>query len=606
MIKVSDYIVKKLEEYGIKDVFMISGGGAMHLNDSVGKSKKIRYICNHHEQASAIGAEGYFRVSGKIGCVIITSGPGGTNTMTGVIGQWLDSIPVIYISGQVKRETTIESYPDQKLRQLGDQEINIVDIVKPVTKYAVYVEDPYKIRYYLEKALYLAMSGRPGPVWLDVPLDVQSSMVDENNLTGYDKKEDEIKFANDEINSKIAKTIELLKNAKRPVIVAGHGIRLSGSLKIFKKVIEKLRIPVLSTFNGFDQIPSDHPLFIGRIGTVGTRAGNFALQNSDLVLYIGTRNNIRQVSYNWETVAREAKKIVIDIDPTELNKPTLKPDIAINCDAKYFLEALYTTIAWKNISIPKEWLIWCTERKKKYPTVLPEYKKLKKSINPYYFIDVLTNQLRSNAIVVAGNGTACVSVFQAGIVKPNQRMFWNSGCASMGYDLPAAIGACIAANKKEVICIAGDGSLQMNMQELQTVAGLKLPIKIFVLNNQGYCSIKQTQDSFFEGRRVACCPETGVTFPDITKIAKAYGISAVTIKNQKSLKNDIAAILNKRGPAVIEVILDPTYRFEPKLSSVKLKNGKMRSKPLEDMFPFLPREEFKSNMLIKELEDNDE
>jgi acetolactate synthase-1/2/3 large subunit len=602
MIKLTDYIVQRLIEYGIKHVFMISGGGAMHLNDSVGRRKELAYICNHHEQASAIGAEGYARTSGKLAVVIVTSGPGGTNTLTGVIGQWLDSVPVLYLSGQVKRETTIERCRDIGLRQLGDQEINIVDIVSPVTKFAAQINEPIEVKRLLEKAIYLATHGRPGPVWLDIPLDVQGTMIDEDALHDYNPEEDLLIFDRDDFRLKVSQTINLLKAADRPVFLAGNGIRIAGAAQSYRRLIEQMGIPVLSTFNGFDLIPTDHPQFVGRIGTVGDRAGNFALQNSDLLLSVGSRNNIRQISYNWETYARGAKKVIVDIDAAELKKPTVKPDLAIHADAGAFLQELSSQLYCKKLPSWDSWRDWCIERKKKYPVVLPEYEKASEFVNPYYFIKILCECLENDAIVVAGNGTACVVLFQAGIVKDGQRFFWNSGCASMGYDLPAAIGACFAARKKQVVCIAGDGSLQMNLQELQTVVQHNLPVKLFVLNNKGYISIKQTQDNFFSGRHTACDASCGVSFPNISKIAAAYGLPAEIIVEQKAAKEKIRNILNAPGPLICEVCLADDYKFAPKLSSENKPDGRIVSKPLEDMYPFLDREEFRGNMLVPEWE----
>lgn len=600
MIKLSDYVCNFLAARGVKHVFMISGGGAMHLVDSVGKHPKLTYVCPHHEQAAAIAAEGYYRASGRIAAVVVTSGPGGTNTLTGVIGQWLDSIPCIYVSGQVKQETTIASCLEVGLRQLGDQEINIVDIVRPVTKYAVMVRNPLEIRYHLEKAFYLATHGRPGPVWLDIPLDVQGSLIDEKKLTEYDEKEDELKLDKDDIQSKISQTIKLLKKAKRPVFIAGHGIRLSGAQELFLEVAKRMGMPVVSTFNGFDLIDSDNPLYVGRIGTIGDRAGNFALQNSDLLISVGSRNNIRQVSYNWKSFARAAKKVIVDIDAAEFSKPTVNPDLAIHSDARYFLEELTLQVKKEKLPEWRGWHEWCIERKKRYPVVLPEYNAVKGCVNPYYFMEVLSECMSENAIVVAGNGTACVTLFQAGKVKKGQRIFWNSGCASMGYDLPAAIGACFAIGKRQVICIAGDGSLQMNIQELQTVFYHKLPIKIFVLNNQGYMSIKQTQDGFFGGRHIACDEKSGVSFPEITKIAGAYGLKNDRIKSHYGIREKIEVILQSKGPVVCEVGLQKDYKFSPKLSSERKPDGRIVSKPLEDMYPFLDRKEFKNNLLIPE------
>jgi acetolactate synthase-1/2/3 large subunit len=600
MIKVSDYIAQRLVEHGVKHVFMVTGGSAMHLNDSIGRCKDIEYICNHHEQASAIAAEGYARASGKLAVVIVTSGPGGTNTLTGVIGQWLDSVPVLYISGQVKFETTLDSCREIGLRQLGDQEINITDIVKPVTKFAVMVKNPLEIRMIVEKAMYLAENGRPGPVWLDIPLNVQAALVNETDLKAYDKKENEIVFKRKDILEKISQTVDLLKKSKRPIILAGHGIRIAQAQRLFLDVINRLNIPVVSSFNGFDLIPSEHPLFVGRIGTVGDRAGNFAIQNSDLVLSVGSRNNIRQISYNWKAFSRAAKKILVDIDDAELKKPTIKPDIAIHADAKDFLNKLKMQIEKEKLPQWARWRQWCLERKTRYPVVLPQYRNSDKFVNPYYFVQILSEYLRKDAIVVAGNGTACVTFFQAGIVQKGQRIFWNSGCASMGYDLPAAIGACIASGGKSVVCLAGDGSLQMNIQELQTVAHHKLPIKLFVLNNRGYISIKQTQDAFFHSKYVGCDNSCGISFPETTNIAAAYCLPSDTIDNHAHMKDKIQNILNSSGPFVCDVLLIPNYQFSPKLSSERKPDGTIVSKPLEDMFPFLDREEFRQNMLIPE------
>jgi len=594
-IKVSDYIVKLLIEYGVKHVFMITGGGAMHLNDSFGRAKKMKCIFNHHEQACAMAAEGYARVTGKLAVVNVTSGPGGLNTLTGVMGQWTDSVPVLYISGQVKKETTINSCPNIGLRQLGDQEVDIISIVKPITKFAVSVKNPKDIRKFLEKALCIATSGRPGPVWLDIPLDVQGAQVEYSDMLGYHYKQSSVGFGGSNIDLQITRVAGLLKKSKRPVLIAGNGIRIAGAQKKLLSIIRKLKIPVVTTFNGFDLVASDNPYFIGRIGTLGSRAGNLALQNSDFVLSIGSRNNIRQVSYNWKTFARAAKKVIVDIDSMELKKPTLKPDLAINCDAGYFLEKLAKHSS--KLSNYDWWLEWCKKRKNKYPVVLPEYKK-SKLVNPYNFIQQLTAIVKQDNVLVAGNASACVVLFQAGVVKKNQRAFWNSGCASMGYDLPASIGACLANNKKNTICVTGDGSIQMNIQELQTIVYNKLPIKIFLLNNNGYVSIKQTQESFFGLPYVGCDPGSGVNFPSFTKVAQAYGLKVESIKGHNGMVEKIKKVLKFNGPVLCEVILEPKYKFQPRVSSKKLDNGRIISKPLEDMFPFLSRDEFMSNMLI--------
>lgn len=598
-MRLTDYVMKRLKEHGVSQVFMVTGGGAMHLDDSVGTAEGIEYLCNHHEQACAIGAEGYARMSGKLGVCVVTSGPGGTNTLTGVIGQWTDSVPVLYLSGQIKYETSIESCREIGLRQLGDQEINIVDIVKPVTKFAAMVTDPLEVKKLVDKAIYLATHGRPGPVWLDFPLNVQGAVINESQLHEYKPEEDKVIQSIKQTRSDVKKLLQLLEKSERPVIVAGHGIRIAGAQKIFLDTIERLGIPVLSTFNGFDLISSDHPLFVGRIGTLGSRAGNFALQNSDLMISIGSRNNIRQISYNWQSYARAAKKVIVDVDLAELKKPTITPDLPICVDAKVFVDQLNSQISKVELPNFKEWLDWCHERKKKYPVVIQEYKQEKGSVNLYYFMESLTKILKKDSVVVAGNGSACVGLFQAGVMKAGQRMFWNSGCASMGYDLPAAIGACIANDKKTVVCIAGDGSLQMNLQELITVVYNKLPIKIFYLNNDGYISIRQTQEAFFNGRIVGSDEGSGVGFPDIVKVAKAYGLRTEVISTHADMKDKIKAVIKEKEPILCEVKLSKNYKFAPKLSSYKRPDGKMISKPLEDLFPFLDRKEFIKNMIVK-------
>ncbi len=601
MIKVSDYIAKRLVEHGVKQVFMVTGGGAMHLNDSIGRHKDIEYICNHHEQACAIAAEGYARVSGKLVVVNVTTGPGGLNTLTGVMGQWTDSVPVLYLSGQVKFETTIASLPEPGLRQLGDQEINIVDVVRPVTKYAAMITEPDKIRKTLDKAVYLATHGRPGPVWIDVPMNIQGAMIEENEIPSYNENEDEITFDPNVLKSQVSDVINLIMKSERPVFIAGHGIRISGAQELFLDIVRKMNMPVLSTFNGFDLIETDDPLSVGRIGTQGDRAGNFALQNADVVLSVGSRNNIRQVSYDWKQFARDAKKIVVDIDECELKKPTLAPDIAVRANARDFLEEMDRRLAGMRLLDYSRWLEWCLQRKSRYPVVLEEYKNIEEAVHPYYFVHTLTEETTADEVTVAGNGTASVALFQAARVKRGQRFIHNSGCAAMGYDLPAAIGACLGRGRRNTVCIAGDGSMQMNIQELATVAYHKLPIKLFYLNNGGYISIRQTQKNFFGGYYVGSGPESGLGFPDVSRLAAAYGIQYERIENHSGLGRKIRAILDLKGPVLCEVILTEDYVFAPKVSSERKADGKIVSKPLEDMYPFLDRREFKENMLVPQL-----
>ena len=594
MIKVSDYIVKHLAALGARDVFMISGGGAMHLNDSFGHAGKIKYFCNHNEQASAVAAEGYARYGQDLAVVCVTTGPGGINALNGVFGAWTDSAPVLYLSGQVKFSTTMASCPGVPLRQLGDQEADIISVVKPLTKYAVMVVDPCEIKYHLEKAIYLAKTGRPGPVWLDIPMNVQAALIDEKKLKKFTPPQ------KPEYNLKIKQVSAALKKAKRPLIIAGHGIRLGGARKEFEKLISLLKIPVVTTFNGFDLLPDNSPYFAGRIGTVGQRAGNFALQNADLVLCLGTRNNIRQISYNYENFAKNAEKIIVDIDEAELKKPTIKPDIAVCADAKDFIKALTAQVG-DGVKLAQvlprpqlAWLARCKERVKKYPPMREFEIKENAPVNPYYFTNTLTKLLPKNAIVAASNATACLTLFQAGVVS-GQRMILNSGNASMGYGLPAAIGACLAAGRAETICLEGDGSIMMNLQELQTIASAKLPIKVFIFNNNGYISIKQTQANFFK-RFAACGCSSGVQMPDFVKVAKAFGLPAVKIKTNKNLRANLKKLLAQKGPLVIEVITEDDYIFKPKLSSRQLPSGRMVSPSLEDMYPFLPKEEIEQNI----------
>jgi len=600
-IKVSDYIVNRLaEKYGVRHTFLIPGGGSMHLNDSFGRHKDIEYICNHHEQACAIGAEAYARISGKFGVVNITSGPGGLNTLTGVMGQWTDSVPVLYISGQVKQETTVYAHPELQMRQLGDQESDIIKVVKPITKFAETIRHPREIKRLLDKAIHIATSGRPGPVWLDVPLDVQGASVYESELEDYNPAEDAVKSDGP---NKLDEVVKLFLKAKRPVLVAGHGIRLSGGHEALLKLVDLLKIPVVTTFNGVDLMATEHAHYIGRIGTLGDRAGNFTLQNSDLMISVGTRNNIRQVSYNWASYARAAKKVVVDIDENELKKRTLKPDVSVLMDAKVFLQNLAERISTEKLPNFSWWNGWCLERKKKYPTVLEEYRKQKERANAYCFVEKLTELMKPNDILVAGNGSACVLAFQAGKIKKGQRFIWNSGCATMGYDLPGAVGASFARNKGSVICLAGDGSIMMNLQELETIAYHKLPVKIFLLNNQGYISMRQTQGSFFEGRMTAVDSDSGVGFPSFKKVAAAFDFETELIETNADLESKIPKVLAAQGPILCEVMLPKIYIFAPKLSSKKLDDGRLISKPLEDLSPFLEREEFKQNMLIPVLEE---
>lgn len=596
MIKVADYIARRAADAGITQVFMITGGGAMHLNDAFGKEPRLSYVCNHHEQACAMAAEGYARVTGKPALVNVTTGPGGINALNGVFGAFTDSIPMLIVSGQVKRETCMAFREVPGLRQLGDQEVDIIRMVGGITKYAVELREPADVRYEVEKALFLMTHGRPGPVWIDVPIDVQGSMVDESGLRAFHPPG----AAALPPQSEIAEVVRRLKESKRPAILVGTGIRVGDAVDVFERVIRKLGIPVTTAWTAHDLIASDDPLFAGRPSTVGDRAGNFVVQSSDLLLVIGCRLHIRQISYNWEWFARGAFKIQVDVDPAELNKPTVKPDLPIVADARAFLEELERQLDDYDASMHAEWLAWATERRKLHPVVSEEQRRAF-PINPYHFVDALIRRLDDDDVIVCGDGAACVVTFQVAELKRGQRLWTNAGSASMGYDLPAAIGAAVARGGKRVICLAGDGSVQMNLQELQTVVHYRLPIKLFVLNNGGYQSIRQTQLAYF-GRLVGESPVSGVSFPDMAKIGAAYGLPSMRIE-AFDFDRQVDDVLGSDGAFVAEVMLDPKQQFEPKLSSRQLPDGKMVSSPLEDMYPFLSREELRANLLIPPLEE---
>ncbi len=600
-IKLSHYLAQRLADYGVRHVFMLTGGGAMHLNDSLGHEPRIEVICNHHEQACAMAAEGYARTTGKIGVINVTTGPGGINALNGVFGAWTDSIPMLVISGQVKRETYLRTYDLPDLRQLGDQEADIISMARGITKYAVTIHDPATIRYHLDKALYLATSGRPGPCWLDIPVDVQSAMVEPATLAGYDPEEDRLYWDMETIAVQCREIIARIQASPRPVIMAGSGIRHAAALDVFDKVIRRLGVPVTTAWT-HDLIASDDPLFCGRPGTIGERAGNFTVQNAETLLVIGSRLNIRQVSYNWPAFARHAFKIQVDVDAAELNKPTVKPNMAVHCDARVFLEELNRQLDRSDYDRVqhKDWLAWCKERVARYPVVLPKHRVFNGWINPYHFMEVLFQHLADDDVVVTGNATACIVAFQTAFLRKGQRLFSNSGAASMGHDLPAAVGAAVARGGKRVICLAGDGSLQLNIQELQTVIHHRLPIKLFVLNNNGYLSIRLTQTNFF-GNLVGESPSSGVSFPDIVKVATAYGLPAVRL-DQADFAARLGEVLAMPGPVVCDVMLDAQQPFEPKTSSRQLPDGRMVSAPLEDMFPFLDRQELLSNLQIPPME----
>ncbi len=600
MVKLSDYVIGFLADRGVKHIFMVTGGGAMHLNESIGSEGRLQFVCNHHEQACAIAAECYARVTGEVGVVNVTTGPGGVNALNGVFGAYTDSVPMLILSGQVRRDTCASVRGIENIRQLGDQEVDIVRMVKGITKYAVLVSDPSTIRYHLEKAYHLASSGRPGPCWLDLPVDVQAAKIDPTTLSGYDPGEDDVTWNLEQVRSQCRQVIEKLRDAKRPVIMPGTGVRAAGAVQEFDDIIRTLGLPVATAWT-HDLIASDDPLFCGRPGSIGERAGNFTVQNSDVLLVLGSRLNIRQVSYNWKAFAREAFKIQVDVDPAELDKPIIQPDLAIHCDLKIFLAELASQLkGWQPTEAHREWLSWCQERVARYPVVQDRQRRSVSPLNPYYFVELLFEGLRSDDVVVCGNAAACIVPYQVSRLKKGQRLISNSGSASMGYDLPAAVGAAIARGGQRVICLAGDGSVQLNIQELQTLTYQKLPVKVLVLNNGGYLSIRQTQSNFF-GHLIGVGPGSGLSFPDYVKVGEAFGIRSACITGLNDMPK-FWELLDAPGPAVCEIMLDPKQEFEPRLKPRQMPDGTIISPALEDMFPFLEPEELQSNLFIKPLQ----
>ena len=594
-ITVAEYVANFFSQKGIKDVFMVTGGGAMFLNDALSRNKKLRVSCFHHEQGCSMAAEAYFKVSQKPVLVNVTTGPGCTNAITGVYGAYVDSAAMIVISGQVKRPT-MKRFDNPDLRQLGDQEIDIVPIVKTITKYSVLIDDATTLDYELNKAYYFAMSGRPGPVWLDIPIDVQSATVPPQKknfkIPATPKKTQSV--------AKIKILINKLKAAERPVIVAGTGIHGSQTTQKLLKFAEKYDIPIVSSFCASDVVPSDHRLFIGRQGTIGDRAGNFAVQNADLVMVLGSRLNIRQVSYGWANFAAKAYKVMVDIDIAEMNKSTLDLDLKIHSDLNDFFISLETILKTEKIPKKKQYLKWCTIRKDKYLTVLPVHYK-SESVNPYAFMKEISQAIPERTVIVTADGTAAITSFQAFETKKGQRLFSNSGSAPMGFDLPAAIGAFLSIKgdknyQQKVICFAGDGSVMMNLQELQTFKTLKIPAVIFILNNGGYMSILQTQRNYFKDNIFGCINSDELSFPDFKKIAAGFDIKFIRLNTLKDIK-DVTASLSNNETVICEVMLDQNQMFEPKLVSRRLADGSFKSPELDDMFPFLSDKELSENRL---------
>lgn len=608
-IRLADYVAEFLVAHGVTDCFSVVGGGAMHLNDALGHKDGLKVTYNHHEQACAIAAEAYARIDNRIAAVCVTTGPGGTNALTGVLGGWLDSIPMFIISGQVRYDTTARyalHYTKTPLRAMGDQEYDIVKSVTPMTKYATMIEDPLQIRYALERAWHLATTGRPGPVWIDIPVNYQGSYIETDDLTGYDPAEDDAFLPPPVSSDLVNKVLNAITQAKRPVIHAGYGIRLSGAYNLFRSVIDKLNIPVVTYWNAIDLIEDEHPLYVGRAGNMGDRPGNWAIQNADLVIAIGTRISIRQVGYNWKTWARAAKVIMVDIDQAELKKPTLHVDMPIWADAKDFLTQLNSAITQDPVFQNRIWLDACQNWKKNYPVVQPQqWEENESTANVYAFVRYLSEQLPENSLTAVSNGACCVVGHQTYVIKKDSRFANNSAVASMGYGLPAAIGTCIAGGRAETICLEGDGSIMMNLQELQTIITNKLPIKVFLINNSGYHSIRITQSNLFsEHCKVGIGEESGdLSFPAFRKIADAFGFPYYEAHSNASMKETVDKVLALDGPVFCEIYTDTEQRWEPKSSTKRLEDGTLVSPPLEDLAPFLPREELKEIMFIPLMEE---
>ena len=606
MIKVSDYIIRELEKTGAKHMFMLPGGGAMHLNDSLGKSKIIKYIPCIHEQACSIAAESYARVTNNIGLCMITTGPGGTNALTGLAGAWLESTPVFFISGQVKRTDMINN---QGIRQQGMQELNIVDVVKPITKYAYCVTNEKEIKYHLYKALYLSTHGRKGPTWLDIPLDVQAAMVDEEeidktyeilkNKNDYQDKlelDANLKKAHEEkIEKEVINVINILNESKRPCVLVGNGIRLSGAKDLLDDFYNAINIPVLTTWNGIDLIEEDNKYFYGRPGGLGARYANFIEQNSDFHLTIGARLNLLQTGYNHEGLAYHAKKIMVDIDENEMNKINVHPDIKIVSDAKLFIELfLKHKDKIKNVD-RREWFDYADLAKKTFPVIKKEYYEEEK-INTYLLIEKISDVMNSDDIYVSGSSGSCIDIsMQALKIKKGMRAYCTKGLASMGYGLPSTIGAALLS-KGKVLSMQGEGGFMMNIQELATIKGMNLPIKIFVLNNNGYGAIKNTQTNMFNKHFVACDNESGLNMPDIKKVVEGFSIKTFEINKNSELDEIVKLAYDFDGPCVVVCNTPITLTANTKQITHKNPNGTLESLPIEYMAPELSEEEMKKWM----------
>lgn len=583
MIKVSDYIIDFLVKQGVKDCFMLVGGGAMHLNDSAGSHPGINYVCCLHEQACAMAAESYARCKRDLGVAIVTTGPGVTNTVTAIGAAWIESTPLFVISGQVKRADSLEN---TGVRSMGVQELEVIPIVESITKYAVKLKDPKMVRYELEKCVAIARQGRPGPVLLDVPLDVQASFVEEDSLASYNDE-----YKNPVIMAEtLDEVVKLLETAKRPVFYGGGGVYMSNASDAFVQLAEKFNVPVMTTWNGIDIIWNDHPLYVGRPGAIGQRAANFIIQSCDLLVTFGTRLASLQTGFNYDDYARDAKMIMIDIDPTELDKAKLHPYLKVECDVKDFIEQMLK----QNVDIPdhQNWIRACKDVVDQFPNINDDWRKVDEPANSYLLVESISKQMNSEDVYCGGRAGTCVdTIIHAFQVKKGQRVIVTKGLSSMGYGLPAAIGAAVAYSGKKIVCDNGDGGFVMNIQELAVVKHLNLPLKIFVLNNHGYATIVSTQTNVFKGHFVGCNSDSNLELGDIKAVAEAYGIKTYSIAKNSEIDKVVAEVLNYDGPVLCDVNISIVQPIQPRQASFKNEKGQMQSRPLEDMRPFLEREE---------------
>ncbi|HZZ40421.1 MAG TPA: thiamine pyrophosphate-binding protein [Acidobacteriaceae bacterium] len=606
-MKLSDYVLRFVADQRVKHVFLVTGGGAMHLNQSLSAESAIEPICNSHEQASAMCAEAYAKVTGHLGVCMVTTGPGGTNAITGVAGAWLDSTPTLFLSGQVKRPDRMFASDGSPLgmRQLGVQEIDIVSIVRPITKYAVTVLDPHDIRYHLEKAVWLAVHGRPGPVWVDIPLDVQASPIpDPDSLRAFDPAELNAPAGRSNLHDEVSRLIEKLNQADRPLLFAGNGIRLARATQEFEELRNFLRIPSVATWCAADMVPSDEPTFVGRPGSVAARGANFALQNCDFLLSIGVRLDFAITGYAPQNLARAAHKVAVDIDPAELAKlhPHLQQPIC--ADARDFLLELLRQKDKIRLRDHSAWDLRCAAWKTRYPVVTDEHRKPDSKVSIYNLAEVIGTESRPDDLLVSGSSGSGIEIFLLACPTRNgQRIFHTAGLGAMGYGLPMSLAVCIGGGRRRTILVDGDGGFQFNIQELETAARLQLPVKFFILNNDGYASIRASQTGYFGKPSIGCDRATGLSVPDMSRIAASYGIPALVIENQKNLRDDVRRALAIDGPAIVDVHVIPDEVRAPRLQSYQRPDGSFVSKPLEDLFPFLPREEFLANMIIPALED---